>query len=140
MEKKAISKAGKAASKYALEKINTASEKAINKGLPPEAVHSIKDTLERGVKSAQVDVTNAALKKANILVDKASSSAYKAGNRYIDKKVEKLAGQPLLPKTANTASKKFPSKIANRKRKAPKLSVSAKKKRPINIQNLIEEA
>ena len=140
--KEAISKAGEAAADFALEKINSASEKAINKGLPPEAIHSIKGTLERGVKSAQTDVTNAALKKANILVNKASSSAYKAGNRYIDKKVEKLAGQPSqsLPKPVNTAPHKFPSKIANRKRKAPKLSVSAKKKRPINIQNLIEEA
>ena len=140
--KEAISKAGEAAADFALEKINSASEKAINKGLPPEAIHSIKGTLERGVKSAQTDVTNAALKKANILVNKASSSAYKAGNRYIDKKVEKLAGQPSqsLPKPVNTAPHKFPSKIANRKRKAPKLSVSTKKKRPINIQNLIEEA
>ena len=88
--KEAISKAGEAAADYALEKINSTSEKAINKGLPPKAIHSIKDTLERGVKSAQTDVTNAALRKANILVDKASTSAYKAGNRYIDKKVEKI--------------------------------------------------
>ena len=94
--KEAISKAGEAAADYALEKINSTSEKAINKGLPPEAIHSIKDTLERGVKSAQTDVTNAALRKANILVDKASTSAYKAGNRYIDKKVEKFAGQHSL--------------------------------------------
>ena len=140
--KEAINKAGEAAADYALEKINSTSEKAINKGLPPETVHSIKDTLEKGVKSAQVDVTNAALKKANVLVDKASSSAYKAGNRYIDKKVEKLADQPSpsIPTPVKTTSKKFPSKIANRKRKAPKLSVSAKKKKPINIQNIIEEA
>ena len=142
--KKAISKAGKAASKYALEKINTASEKAINKGLPPEAVHSIKDTLERGVKSAQVDVTNAALKKANILVDKASSSAYKTANKYIDKNVEKVTGQPLpskVSKPVRKKSQKFSSKIADRKRKTPTFSgVSAKKKRPINIQNIIEEA
>ena len=59
--KEAISKAGEAAADYALEKINSTSEKAINKGLPPQAIHSIKDTLERGVKSAQTDVTNAAL-------------------------------------------------------------------------------
>ena len=89
-----------------------------------------------------MDVTNATLKKADILVAKASSSAYRAGNKYIEKKIEKLAGQPSssLPTPAKTASQKFPSKISNRKRKAPKLSVSAKKKRPIHIQNIIEEA
>ena len=138
--KEAISKAGEAAADYALEKINSTSEKAINKGLPPQAIHSIRDTLERGVKSAQTDVTNAALKKANILVDKASTSAYKAANKYIDKKVENFSGQPSLSKPVKTPPRQFPSKIANRKRKAPKLSVSAKKKRPVNIQNEIEEA
>ena len=140
--KEAKTKAGKAASEYALEKINSTSEKAINKGLPPEAVHSIKDTLERGVKSAQLDVTNAALKKANILVDKASSSAYKTANKYIDKNVEKVTGQPSkVSKPVGKKSQKFSSKIADRKRKTPTFSgVSAKKKRPINIQNIIEEA
>ena len=138
--KEAINKAGEAAADYALEKINSTSEKAINKGLPPQAIHSIRDTLERGVKSAQTDVTNAALKKANILVDKASTSAYKAANKYIDKKVENFSGQPSLSKPVKTPPRQFPSKIANRKRKAPKLSVSAKKKRPVNIQNEIEEA
>ena len=68
----AISKAGKAASEYAVEKINSTPEKAINKGLPPEAIRSIKDMLEKGVKSAQVEVTCG----INILVDQASISAY----------------------------------------------------------------
>ena len=140
--KEALSKAGEAAAVFALEKINSASETAINKGLPPKAIHSIRDTFEKGVRSAQTDATNAALKNANILVDKASRSAYKAGNRYIDKKVEKIAGQPSPPTPVKTAPRQFPSKIANRKRKAPKLSgVSAKKKKNIvNIQNLIDEA
>ena len=136
--KEAISKAGEAAADYALEKINSTSEKAINKGLPSEAVHSIKGTLERGVKSAQANVTKAALKNASILVDKASSSVYKAGNRYIDKKAEKFAGQP-KQSPVKIASQQS-SKIASRKRKAPKLSVAAKKKSQVNVQNLIEEA
>ena len=60
--------------------------------------------------------------------------------RFSDKKVEKIAGQPSPPTPVKTAPRQFPSKIANRKRKAPKLSVSAKKKRPVNIQNIIEKA
>ena len=95
------------------------------------------------MRSAQTDATNAALKNANILVDKASRSAYKVGNRYIDKKVEQIAGrQPSPTPPPKTASRQFPSKIAasRKRRKAPKSSVSAKRKSTLNIQNLIEEA
>ena len=141
--KEAITRAGEAAADFALEKINSTSEKAISKGLPPKAIHSLRDTFERGVRSAQTDATNAALKNANILVDKASRSAYKVGNRYIDKKVEQIAGrQPSPTPPPKTASRQFPSKIAasRKRRKAPKSSVSAKRKSTLNIQNLIEEA
>ena len=138
--KEAISKAGEVAADYALEKINSTSEKAINKGLPSDTIHSIKGTLERGVRSAQANVTKAALKKGNILVDKASSSVYKAGNRYIDKKAKSFVGQPKQSPIPVKITSRQSSKIANRKRKAPNLSVAAKKKSPINVQNRIEEA
>ena len=138
--KEAISKAGEVAADYALEKINSTSEKAINKGLPSDTIHSIKGTLERGVRSAQANVTKAALKKGNILVDKASSSVYKAGNRYIDKKTKNFVGQPKQSPIPAKITSRQSSKIANRKRKAPNLSVAAKKKSPINVQNRIEEA
>ena len=116
-------------------------------GLSPDMAQTIKDTLEKGVRSTQSKITNTARLKAKDFVDKTSIAAYKAGNKFLDQKVASQTPKKTLQHSPSATPKKIPrrktqssSKLAGRKRKAPALTTSSKKKRPVNIQNYIEQA
>lgn len=113
---KALTKAGKAVSKFAIQKIDSASDEAIKRGVPAEVVHSFSNAAKTGLNKTGNKVVRAVTNEVNTLLNQVDDSTVKKGNTQKTK----------IP-VARSIRKKNLTKLAGVKRKAPKFSHPAKK-------------
>ena len=99
----ALKKVGKVASEFALQKIDSASHKAIKHGAPVEVVHSLSNAAKTGLNKTGNKVVSAVTKEVGTLLNQVSAPTGKNSPRA-------------------APSKKNLSKLAGVKRKGPRVS------------------
>ena len=125
---KALSKAGKVASEFATQKIDSVSDGAIKRGVPAGVVHSLSNAAKTGLNKTGNRVVSAVTTEVNTLLNQVSDSTKKGNTKKS------------IP-VARSIRKKNLSKVAGVKRRAPKFSHPGKKRRTNNnLTNIIEEA
>lgn len=125
---KVLTKAGKVASEFATQKIDSVSDEAIKRGVPAEVVHSFSNAAKTGLNKTGNKVVSAVTNEVNTLLNQVGDST------------EKKVAKTRIP-IARSIRKKNLTKLAGVKRKAPKFSHPAKKRKiNPNLSNIIEEA
>jgi hypothetical protein len=92
--KEGLKQAAEIGTELATSKINSLADSAINKNLPPEIVHSIRDIATRGVGTAGTAVQTYGTQKVHGLIDRGSAKAEHLGNRLIDRLPGGVASSP----------------------------------------------